>query len=824
MSSLLRDLRYSVRVLGRAPGFAAVAVLVLAFGIGANTAVFSLVNTLLLQPRQGRIDSLVVVYNQDTTKPDSYRDFSYPMYVDLRERGGVFQSLMAHTFALVGVRDGDATRRAFAGVVSSNYFSTLGVPLAIGRGFTPAEERPGAGVPVAVASYAAWRRAGLDPRFVGRTVRINATDFTVVGVAPRGFSGTMAIISPEWWFPLGSYDAVVNDQFKQRGTGLDDRGNFALNLVGALRPGVSEAAATRALDAFAARLGTAYPGTDRNRAMVLGPVSRVSVSSAPTKDGGLSVVSGLLMAMAGLVLVVACLNLANLLLARGAARRREIAIRQALGSSRRQIVQQLLAEGLTLSCAGAVCGAAIAWWTTRAMAAWLGSALPFGLSVTVEPDARVLVAAAAFAMLSTIVFALGPAWSLSRPAVAADLKSEGGGVTRRTRTGTTLVVVQLAVSLALVAAGGLFVRGAINAAHADPGFALDHQLVFSVDPSLEGYDETRTRAVYRAMLDRVRGVPGVEHASSASMVPFGDISEGRTVRRPGAAEGTGADFIVIGSEYFQTLGLRVLRGREFLPSEEQKGAPRNAIIDEVLARKTFGRDDPIGRTVQISGREGEPATAYTVVGLVPPTMHQLFDLDSRAHVFVPFGAVYREAMTVHVRTAPSVSDVAMIGVVRRALQGVDPRVPLLTSRTMAMQRDASLPAWAIRAAAALFSAFGVLALLLATLGVYGLKAYDVARRTREVGIRMALGATRGDVARLVLREGMWTTAVGTAVGLLLAAGIGWLVRSLLFGVSPFDPVVVGLAAALLAASAMAACYIPARRATRIAPLDALRAE
>ncbi len=824
MPELLRDFRYSVRVLKRSPGFSLVAVLVLAFGIGANTAVFSIVNSLLLQPRQGRIDSLVVLYNHDTEKPDDYREFSYPAYVELRDRSGVFDSLMAHAFALIGVRHGDATERAFAAVVSANYFATLGVPLAIGRPFSPAEERPGAGVPVAIASYAVWKRAGLDPKFVGSTVRVNATDFTVIGVAPRRFSGTMAMISPEWWFPLGSYDAVVNDLFKQRATGLGDRGNYALSLVGALKPGVSEAAATRVLDAFAARLGAEYPDTDRNRAMVLGPVSRMSVSSSPTSDGGLSLVSALLMVMAGLVLVVACLNLANLLLARGAARRREIAIRQALGSTRRRIVQQLLAEGLTLSCAGAALGATIAWWTARAMAAWLGSALPLGLDLNVEPDTRVLAAAAGFAMISTMVFALGPAWSLSRPAVATDLKNEGAAVTRRTRTGTALVVVQLAVSLALVAAGGLFVRAAVNASHANPGFALDHQLVFSVDPSLEGYDRVRTRAAYRAMLDRVRSLPGVEHASFASMVPFGEISEVRTVKVPGAADGTSADFIVIGTEYFQTLGIGVLRGREFLPGEELEGAGRHAIVGEALARKVFGDNDPIGRTVEISGREGEPSTSCTVVGIVPTIMQQLFDLDQRAHIFVPYGAEYRAAMTIHVRTAPAVAELAMVGAVRQALQRTDSRIPVLTSRTMTMQRDASLPAWGIRASASLFSAFGVLALLLATLGVYGVKAYDVARRTREIGIRMALGATRADVAGLVVREGARATALGTGLGLLLAAALGFLLRGILYRVSPFDPLVVGAAAALLAGAALLASYVPARRATRVAPLDALRTE
>src|SRR5262245_14128860 len=453
---MLQDLRHTIRLLRRTPGFTAVAVLVLGLGIGANTAVFSIVNALVLQPRQGRIDQLLAVYSRDRNKPDRYRDFSYPAYLDLRARTDIFDSLLAHTFSTVGVVEGDKTTQTFASIVSANYFSTLGVRLAAGRAFTADEERPGSQRHVVIASYAVWRRKGLDPAFIGSTARVNGTDYTVVGVAPRGFAGTMTLLSPQWWFPLGSFDTIVNEMFKQRATGLEDRGHYAVNLAGALRPGLSREAADRALEVLARRLDVDHPETDKDQVLMLGGLPRLGVSSQPQGDGPLGTLGGLLLAMAGLVLVVACLNLANLMLARGEARRREIAIRQAIGSSRWRLVRQLVTEGAVLAVVGAAFGAITGWWSAGALSAWFSGVLPLGIDVQVEPSSRLLVAAGVFAILSTIAFALGPAWSLSRPALADDLKGEltpAAAVRRRFRSGSFLVVEQFAVSLRLVAAG-----------------------------------------------------------------------------------------------------------------------------------------------------------------------------------------------------------------------------------------------------------------------------------------------------------------------------------------------------------------------------------
>lgn len=828
MADLLRSVRHGIRLFRRTPGFASLAVVVLALGIGVNTAVFSLVDALLLQPRPGRIDSLYAVFSKDRTMAKGYRDFSYPTYRDLRARTDLFDSVMAHTFSTVGITEGDTTRQAFAAIVSSNYFSTLGVPIAVGRAFTEAEERPGSGARVAIASYAVWRRTGLDPGLVGRTVRVNGSGYTVVGVAPRGFAGTMSLLSPEWWFPLGSYDAIVNEMFRQRATGLDDRGNRPLNLAAALRPGVSPELAASLLDRFGAQLSDAYPETDKSQTFLLGPVPHMSVSSQPESGNPVAALSALLTLMAGLVLLVACLNLANMLLARGAARRREIAIRQALGGSRRMIMTQLLVEGMTLSLAGAAAGVVVGAWSSGALAAWFSSVMPLGITLVIEPSPRILVAAAGFAVFSTLCFALGPSWALTRPSVAGDLKGDPGAARRaghRFGVGSLLVVGQIAVSLALVAAGGLFVRGAVHGAAADAGFAVDRHVIVSLDPSLAGYDQARSSAVLSDALARVRSLPGVERASIGAIVPFGAFREGRTVRlKPGDA-GVGADFNIVGAGYFATMGMQLLRGREFTSGEEQAGArTMAAIVDRRLAERLFPSQEPVGQLILVEGREGQTPEAFTITGVVGDSKHDLFDTSKRPHVYVASGSVFRAMMTIHARTAPGVPETTVLAAVRRDLQALDSRLPILAARTMADHKYKSISEWSVRAAAATFMTLGALALLLATIGVYGLEAYDVSRRTREFGIRIALGATRRHVTRQLLAESARTAAAGLAIGLLLAVGAGRLAAGLLYDVSPFDPVVLAVAAALLAGASLAAAYVPARRATRIAPLQALGSE
>jgi len=842
LDTLAQDLRYALRMMRRAPGFTAVVIAVLAIGIGANSAMFTLVNALLFRPLQGRADDLVGVYSHDPTKPDSYRSISYPEYIDIRDRGDLFDGLMAHMPAVVGMPADDVTRRAFIDLVSSNFFTTAGVSLAAGRTFTAAEERPGADLPVTVVGYRRWKDAGLDPAFIGSTLRVNARDFTIVGVAPEGFTGTTALFAPELWLPLGMFDSVVSGMFRTDAGGLAERSSHSLILAGRLKPGVDLEAANARLEVLSKQLEAAYPVENRDQVLTVSPLSRVGISTSPVDDTGPSVLGAFLMPMSGAVLLIACLNIANMFLARGTARKKEIAIRLALGGGRRRIVRQLLTEGFTLSLAGAAGGLLVGYWTTRLLTASLVSVLPMAISIEVDPrpDANVLMATMAFAALATLIFGLAPALRISKPDVVADLKEQGGDTRARGRRlgmRAWLVIGQIAVSLMLMTAGGLFARGAMQAGRADPGFRYDGLLLVGVDPSLAGYDETRGRESLRATLDRLRGLAGVEVVGISSQVPFGDFYEGRQVERPaGSSPSDGprsAAYTIIGSDYFGALGLPILRGRDFTRAEEASASgPPVAIIDEPLARGLFPNGDPVGEMIRFAPRDGggERPQADTepmrIVGVVPGLRDKLFDRGPAPHVYVPAGTNYRASMNLHVRVARTgaTAEASMLGAIRREIQASDSRIPIVDLTTMRDFHDRGIVLWAIRAAGRLLTSFGALALLLAAVGVYGVKSYLVSRRTREIGIRMALGATRRDVLWLVLRQGAMLTAVGLAIGFPLAVLLGQALGRLLFDVSPLDPVVFTLAPAILAFAAALASYLPARRATRITPLDALRSE
>ena len=832
-----RDFRYGLRLLRRTPGFTIVAALILALPIAANTVVFSLVNTVLLQPRPGRIDALVSVFSRDRRRPDSYRDFSYPLYEDLRDRADVFDTVLAHTVALVGIREGDATRRSFAELVSSNFFSTLGVPLAAGRPFSLEEERPGSRASVVIASYAAWQRRGFDRGFIGSEVRVNGAPFTIVGVAPKGLRTTV-LLAPDWWFPLGTYDRLINEWFRNGPKGLDDRANHTLFLAGSLKAGLTRAAAAQALDALAVRLAGQFPDTDRDRSFVLTNVPRLNLGSSPQNQSSVVFVASLLLAMAAVVLGIACLNLANLMLARGAVRRREIGIRQALGGGRGRIVGQLIMEGLALSMIGAVAGVVLSWWVDAALTAWLNGVATVvaidGLEFSVAPSARVVFVAAGLAVFSTLCFALGPAWRLASVSVTSDLKDQPGAMVRRFGSGSALVAIQLTVSTALLAVAALFVRGAIEAAAVSPGFPLDRQLVFSIDPSFSTYDEARTRNLYRTAQQRVQAIPGVERTSLASKVAFGEFVEGGFV---GASDretqDVAAGFTIVTSGYFDTLRLPLLRGRGFTPAEDERvSAVAPAVISEPLARRLFTDGDPIGRTVTLrrgsveTGGRGNAETRQTlaIVGVVPGTTQDVIDFEQQSQIYVPYGTEFRAAMVLHVALAARADDAPLLAAVLRELRRLDDQLPILTARTMTAQRDASVPRWAVRAASVTFGIFGGLAALIAVLGVYGLEAYEVTRRTRELGIRLALGATNRDIRRLVLRRGLATAAFGLSAGLLLAVGVGRVVAGILYRVSPADPLALAGSVLLLGAATLLACSVPARRAMRVATLEALRME
>ncbi|MYD87092.1 MAG: ABC transporter permease [Acidobacteria bacterium] len=834
VEDLLKDLRYGVRMVLKHPGFSATAIVVLALGIGANTAIFSIINAMLLKPLPiHRPGELVGVYVERTTAPGGYRPFSYPNFEDLREQAGAFANLAAHNLVLVGIGDGEATRRVWADAVTANYFETFGVPLALGRAFTAAEEQPGANLPVAIVSHDYWVREG-RPDVLGETILVNAEPLTIVGVAAAGFTGSSVLFRPEVWLPLGLYGTVATDIAGTPSRSLRERDNYTLTVKGRLGPGHSVESVAPELEAIAARLSGAYPATNADRTLRAAPLPRLDVPTRPATDGQFAALSALVLGMAGVVLLIACLNLANMLLARGASRRREMAIRLSLGGGRGRVVRQLLTEGFVLSVGGGAVGLVVAVWAAGALARSIESVLPFAVAVSgIGVDWRVLLGTLGFCLLGTLFFGLGPAWQMTRGDIVGDLKQRSNPEPRRGRglpaARDLLIVGQVALSLALLTAGGLFLRGAVAASSADPGFAFERGLLLETDPSLAGYDEVQGRTVYRDLLPRLRALPGVDAVSMASMVPFGSFSEGRMAVPVGAGDQgeRAASFTLVADDYFRALGLSMLRGREFTRAETEGGSGSPAVIvDETLARALWPNADPLGQAVRLRQRNGKLGDVLTVVGVAPGRRSRIFDQQPTPHVYLPAGAEYRANMNLHVRLAEPgrAAATAMLQQVRQAVRGFDARLPVLSLQTLEDFRAASAGLWAVQAGAAVFSTFGGLALFLAVVGLYGVKSYVVSQRTREIGLRMALGAQRAGVLWLVLRQGLVMTGAGLLFGALLSVATARLLSGLLYEVRTFDPLVFALAPTLLAGSVLLASWLPARRAARVSPMEALRQE
>ena len=857
------DFVLSLRRLRKDLGFTSIAVAILALGIGVNTAIFSLVNVILLRPiTEIPAERIVGLFQKDETKPDSYRAFSYPDYKDIREGNEIFDRVMAHNFSMVGLTEGDVTRRVFSDVVSSNYFQTLGVRLRLGRAFSVEEETPGRETAVVILGYGLWKKLGQSESVLGGQVKINGKSFTVVGVAPDGFSGTMALAAPELWLPLGVYDSTLNDFQKGEGRGatkLADRAHRNLILVGQLKQGMTLEAASAQARLIGARLASAYPAENKDQALTLAPLSRLSVSTSPVSDAPIVAANSILLALASVVLIVACFNLANMLLARGEARQKEIALRLALGSGRWRVVRQLLTEGFVLALVGGTLGLGLAYALTRLLVSSFIAVAPLAIVFPMTPDVRVLAATFLFCLFATVISGLGPALKLSRLEVFPQLKEqagEGGAISQaRGRfwllaPRNVLVVLQIGLSLALLATGGLFVRGSLAAANSDPGFRLESGVLLELDPALAGYDTARSQQLYGTVLDRVRALPGVEASSLASTVPFGSFSGSSRVRKAGTPErdgsgralGISAEHVKVGSDYFKSLGLTLLRGREFdLAEERGVTGMKPVIISEPLAKQLFGDEDPIGRTVQYGGAgdggkgvrisddvEGRPSVpdALQVIGVAPGLRQNLFDHAPVPFFYEPLGANFQSGLNLHVRIKSSVpaEASAMVQKVRGELRSIDPNLPVVSAATLQSFRDDGIALWAVRSGARLFSLFGGAALILAIIGIYGLKSYVVARRTREIGIRMALGATSRGVVELFLREGVALAGAGLTLGVLLALGAGRMVSSMLYQVSPFDPVVLVISFAILLGAALVATYVPARRATLVTPVSALRHE
>lgn len=861
---MIHDFRFACRQLIKAPGFAIAAVFVLALGIGANTAIFSLVDAMLFAPPgYAHPHELVQVFSQDKKNPKSFRAFSYPTWLDIRTQNSVFSGIAAHNVGMVGLGEKGDTRRVFVDIASSNYFAVLGIAPIRGRVFLPAEETGDA--QVAIVSYSYWARHNLDPSVLGSQIVINGRSYTIVGILPRTFTGTMAVLSPEVWLPLSAYDSMANNSASENNKPLASREGEHLLLIARFKPGMTTPAAEPALKTLAVNLEKAFPVEQKDQTFITAPLSRFSISDDPPDDSDIAAIAPLLMGMAAIVLLVACLNLANMLLARGTARRKEIALRLALGGSRWRIVRQLLTEGLLLALLGGVGGLMLGIWCSSFLAHSLGKLMPLDVVWNGGPSLPVLAITFGFCLLGTVCFALGPAMKLSRASVIEDLKEHAGEdvVSRRWRflPRNPLVVAQIAFSLALLTAAALFIRGANKAAMVETGLHAEKDLLLEVDASLSGVPPAQVEQTYRTLNDRLATLPGVRHVSISATAPFGMLSLGKAIQRAGAhvapdakpsnaAEGLAyrTRFHSVGADYFASVGLPILRGRAFSVNETtQSEGPAIAIIDETLARKLWPDGDALGQRIQYAddnapraksdspdsmgisqGGKGNIKTgdAIEVIGIVPSTRGALFEHQPRGSIYVPFSRGFQSAAYFFLQ-CPGLNRenvTQMLEAIRRTVREVDPTLPVLSLKTFPQHVDSNLQLWTVRAGATLFTIFGGLALTLAIVGVYGVKAYSVARRTREIGIRMALGARPDTVQWMILREGSFMLAGGIAIGLLLAIATGKILSGMLYQVGALDPVAFSASPLILTAATLLATWLPARRATRISPMTALRTE
>ena len=846
----MNDFRFAVRQLCKSPGFTLLAIVTLALGIGVNSAIFALVNGVVLRPMIPlRANEVVGIFTARQNASHDYRQFSHTEYRDLRENSSdLFVDLAALEFGVAGIGRDHEIRRSFAFLTSENFFSLMGVQPVRGRFYTAEECRPNANIPVVVASYAFWKRMGGRNDFIGSNLQINGRPYTVIGVTPDGFSGVSALVAPDVWLPLGVHSSL-GSAFADSETlhDLAEPKNYALNLTARLRPGITIETAKSRLPALTRRFNAIQPSdAEGARELQIHKPSRFSISTSPEDDGPVTLIGTLLMGMAGAVLLIASLNLANMLLARGTARSKEIALRLAVGASRWRIVRQLLCEGLLLAICGGLVGLVVSVWCNdlllHSLARLLGS-MNFSFVVKLRPDATVLVVTFLFCLIATMLFSLGPALKASKADLVNDLKQQVGEPARIGRFSRFFaprhisVMAQIALSFMLLFSAGLFFRGALKASGLNPGFVAAGDLVTELDFSLIKKDPADARRLIFAAVQRARDLPGVKTAAVGTMLPYGNFTNSRRIMSarealptdPKAPDpGAGALFTAITPGYFDAIGVKLLRGRDFTQAEaENRDTPRVGIIDEEMARKLFPNTEAVGQHIRYTQppKDGSP-NDLLVVGVVSSHRHDVQNDTLKRRLFVPLSQGYNGNVYLHVRLATKDRHAvaAFIPAMRQTLRSIDPDLPILSITPFVDLTEKSVGLWIVRLGALLFGVFGGIALVLAVVGVYGVKAYAVACRTREIGIRMALGAHRRDIFALIMRQGALQTALAVIIGLLLSLAAGRVLAQILYQVSPSDPFALVASGTMLAAAALLACFFPARRATHVEPLQALRTE
>lgn len=821
LADLWQDIRYGAQMLIRQPGFTLVAILTLALGIGANGAIFSLVNALLLRPLPvAKPDELAAVYTADYSS-GHFGTSSYPDYVDFRNRNQSFSDLVAYMPRPFSLSVDGSNERAFGEVVSGNYFSALGIPLALGRGFLPDEDKTPGSHPVVVISHSLWQtRFAGDPAIAGRSLKLNGQSFTVIGVAEKGFSGMLRGFGADLWVP-----SMMGDQVSPGSHGLTERGDRSLMIMGRLKPGVTLAQAQAEFRTIGAQLFKEWPDNWTNIRQQPRPITMLPESESRVFPGfrmPLLLFATMLMTVVGLVLLIACANVANLLLARSSARRREIAIRLSLGAGRWRVIRQLITESLMLAVVGGLVGLVITIIGSRLLATFKPP-VEFPVAIDLGADWRVFGFTFAISLLTGVLFGLAPALATTHPDLVESLKEESGSGILRHRRGRLrgiLVVVQVALSLLLLISSGLFLRSLSNASSIDPGFEADNVLAMSMDLRLQGYDEAKGRAFSQAMLERVRVIPGVQSAGLAEYLPLGFGGSRRGMRIEGytaqPGESTEIHSANVGPGYFETLRVKLAKGRTF-NEQDRVGSPGVVVINEAFARRYWPGQDAIGKRIQMGGNT---APYLEVIGIVEDGKYETLGEEATPFVYLNLGQRYEAAPTLVVRTKSN--PLEYLAGIRNEIATLDKNLPLYDVKTMRQHLGiALLPA---RLAGSVLGVFGLVALVLAAAGIYGVMAYSVAQRTREIGVRRAIGAQNGDILRLVLTQGVILTLIGIGIGLVAAFALTRLLTSLLYGISPTDPLTFASIVILLLAIALLACVIPVWRATRVSPLVALRGE
>jgi len=822
MESWIQDARYALRTLVRTPGFTAVAVISLALGIGVNTAVFSVINAVVLQPWPITDPaSVIAVYTSEEGNDQiDYAPASYPDYVDYRERNETFSGVAAYAMRPMTLGDAGQSDLILGEIVSGNYFEVMGVRPALGRGFLPAEDAAVGSGPVAVLGHQAWqRRFAGDPTILGRSIEINGHAVTIVGVAPEGF-GSMSSrnMAAEVFLPLSMRNIVV----PRRDMATDRAGRW-LWVAGRLKPGTTVEQASANLATIAGSLEQAYPDTNEGRAVRLLPLDHVKIH--PAADGALSAASAVLMVVVGFVLLIACANVANLLLARAAPRRKEIAIRLAIGASRVRIVRQLLTESIVLAGLGGVLGLGLSAITGKLLVQALGRielSFPVQLALDLQPDGSVLAFTALVSVMTGVVFGLAPALRSVRGDLSHAVKGDGNagvGTSRRSHLRDVLVVVQVATSVVLLIGAGLFLRSLQQAGRIDPGFEVDRVLAASLPLDLRGLGEDDGPVLYDALYERLATIPGARTVALTSHVPLSmDIHNSNALPEGVAAadprDWPAIDTAVVGPGFFDAMEISILRGRGFVRLDDAT-APRVVVVNDTFAERYWSGQDPIGRHVRLGTKDEDVAE---VIGVVETTKYRTLGEGPRPYFYESIYQNYQGRVTLLVRAAGAPE--ALARPVRDEIRAIDAGMPVFAVGSLAQRIGVAL--LLPRAGALLFGIFGMLGLVLATLGVYGVMSYLVSQSTREIGIRLSLGARPVDVLSQVMRTGLTRVGVGVGLGLAAAFGVTRALRAVLYGVTPTDTLTFCGTALFLFAVAAVACAVPARRASRVDPMVALR--